>query len=138
VSNLRAYDESYPPSILGPPATGATAGTPGTWTPPGSKAPASRNALATGVPNAVTANPATPWTTNQRMVCLNGELASWSGTSWVGGPAPLAEFDPKDFTIAEVLDYVDANPDELADVLLLELDGKNRSTLIAQLEERGE
>lgn len=30
----------------------------------------------------------TPWTTGQRVVLGDATLASWSGVSWVGGPAP--------------------------------------------------
>src|SRR6185312_14541533 len=76
VSVLRASPKS---SV----ATGATAGTPGTWTPSGSTARANLAAM----PGCV-ANPATPWTTGQRMVLGDANLTSWSGTSWVGGAAP--------------------------------------------------
>jgi hypothetical protein len=68
------------------PATGATAGTPGTWTPPGSTPPASAS-VATGI----TATPNTAWTTGQY---VQGTVAgaagrmTWSGTNWVGGVAP--------------------------------------------------
>lgn len=83
------YDQSYPPSLFGPPvvpATGATAGIPGTWTPPGSTPPADVASI-----GAVVASPATPWTSGQYVqtgtIGLPGR-ASWSGTSWVGGAAP--------------------------------------------------
>src|SRR4029453_13928212 len=49
-----------------PPATGATAGTPGTWTPAGSTPPADAAALIAGTPNTVVASPATAWTTGDR------------------------------------------------------------------------
>lgn len=85
------YDSSYPPSVLNPtppvvPATGATAGIPGTWTPPGSTPPASASGA-----GAIVADPLTPWTTGQ---FVQGTVAgaagrmTWSGTSWVGGVAP--------------------------------------------------
>ncbi|WP_051551953.1 carboxypeptidase-like regulatory domain-containing protein [Nocardioides sp. URHA0020] len=64
------------------PATGATAGKPGAFTPAGSKIPADRAALA-----GVTASPATPWTSGQRVVLASG-TAHWDGTAWVAGSAP--------------------------------------------------
>lgn len=87
------YDQSYPPSIYAPPpvpATGATAGTPGSWTPPGSSAPTdAAQAGAWGV----VASPATAWTSGQYVqgttVGAAGRM-SWSGSAWVGGAAPLA------------------------------------------------
>jgi hypothetical protein len=89
--------ESYPPSVFpapAPPATGATAGVPGSWTPAGSRAPASVTDLAAGTPNPVVASPATAWTSGQfvqtRTAGATGR-ASWSGSSWVGGAAPLDE-----------------------------------------------
>ena len=47
--------------------------------------------------------------------------------------APL-EFDPYDYTVAEVIAWVDENPDEAQAVLDAEQQGKNRSTLVAHLE----
>lgn len=64
------------------PATGATAGTPGTWTPAGSTPPDTL-ARTTGI----TASPATAWTVGQRVVLGDGSLAHWSGTAWVTGVA---------------------------------------------------
>lgn len=86
------YDGSYPPSIFEPPAppvvpaTGATAGAPGVWTPPGSTPPASVSGA-----GGVTASPDTPWTTGQYMQgALPGAPGqmTWSGSAWVGGKAP--------------------------------------------------
>jgi len=81
------YEESYPPNIVGPLATGANAGIPGTWTPAGSRIP--RNVQEMGN---VVANPTTAWTTGQYMqtqtVGPPGRF-TWSGTNWVGGVAPL-------------------------------------------------
>lgn len=65
-------------------ATGATAGTPGSFTPAGSIAPANLAELTAGP---VTANPTTAWTTGQRVVLLDTTTAHWSGTAWVAGNA---------------------------------------------------
>jgi len=69
-----------------PGATGATAGAPGTWTPSGSKPPATV-ATATGIK----ATPTTPWTTGQYVqgstAGAPGEM-TWTGSGWVGGRAP--------------------------------------------------
>jgi hypothetical protein len=69
-------------------ASGATAGTPGTWTPGGSTPPASVAALQAGTPNAITASPATSWTTGQYVQTgtagAPGE-AHWDGDSWEAG-----------------------------------------------------
>src|SRR4051812_16203149 len=86
------YDGSYPPSVYAKPATGATAGTPGTFTPAGSKPPATVAAM-TGI----IASPATPWTSGQYVQTGTAGASgrtSWSGTSWVGGAAPLARTAP--------------------------------------------
>jgi len=91
------YDQSLPPSLLPPgsqPATGATAGIPGSWTPPGSLPPVDVAHLQGNNPVAVTASPATAWTSGQfvqtRLAGAAGR-ATWTGTGWVGGAAPLAE-----------------------------------------------
>lgn len=74
-----------------PNATGATAGSPGSWTPAGTQAPAdAAEASAWGV----VASPATAWTTGQYVqgtTAGNPGKMTWTGTSWVGGVAPLAE-----------------------------------------------
>ena len=65
-------------------ATGAGPGTGnGTYTPANATPPANFAAL-TGV----TANPATAWTTGQRIVLLDGSLAHWTGTAWAVGAKP--------------------------------------------------
>lgn len=89
--SLGYWDESYPPSVYGPPpvvvpATGATAGIPGSFTPAGSTPPANVAGMA-----GLTATPATPWTTGQFV--QTGTIgaagrATWAGSSWVGGVAP--------------------------------------------------
>jgi hypothetical protein len=64
-------------------ATGATAGTPGTFSPAGANAPY-RLADLTGV----TASPATVWTTGQRVVLSDGTEAHWTGSAWAAGRKP--------------------------------------------------
>jgi len=66
----------------GPAATGATAGTPGTFTPAGCDSP-DKLAELTGV----TAVPATAWTTGQYVLLGDGTFAHWSSTAWVAGKA---------------------------------------------------
>lgn len=46
----------------------------------------------------------------------------------------MAPYDPGAHTVAEVEQYVTDNPDQVEEVYALELEGKNRSTLIAWLE----
>ena len=68
------------------PATGATAGIPGTFTPAGCVIPANLAAM-TGI----TASPTSAWTTGQYVqTALTGApgRVTWSGTAWVGGVAP--------------------------------------------------
>lgn len=70
-------------------ATGATAGTPGTWTPAGSTPPASVTALQSASP-AIVASPATAWTTGQFVQTGTAGTpgqAHWSGSAWVAGAA---------------------------------------------------
>lgn len=71
----------------GPAATGATAGTPGTFTPVGSYAPENFTDLTNGNP-IVTASPATAWTTGQHVVLQDNSKAYWNGTAWTVGQAP--------------------------------------------------
>jgi hypothetical protein len=63
-------------------ATGATAGTPGTFTPAGASIPADFAAL-----GAVVATPATAWTTGQYVALGDTTHASWNATAWIVGPA---------------------------------------------------
>jgi len=70
-------------------ATGATAGTPGTWTPGGSSVPASLTELQNAIPP-VAASPNTAWTTGQYVQTETagvGGQAHWDGASWAAGPA---------------------------------------------------
>jgi hypothetical protein len=70
-------------------ATGATAGTPGTWTPTGAEPPADLATLQSG---SVTASPLTGWTTGQYVLRADtgaGDLGHsfWDGNSWESGDA---------------------------------------------------
>lgn len=125
------YDTSYPPSLWKPKATGATAGIPGVFTPPGNRIPPNLAAMSAW---GIVASPATPWTTGQFVQTGTAGAAgrvTWSGTSWVGGAAPL---DVASMTVAEVEAYVTEHPDELDAVRAAEQAGKGRSTLLAWLD----
>jgi hypothetical protein len=63
-------------------ATGATAGSPGSFTPEGSTAPANLAGLAD-----VIATPTSAWTTGQHVVLGDASKAYWNGTAWVAGQA---------------------------------------------------
>ena len=78
-------------------ATGATAGTPGGWTPAGATPPATVADLTAGTPNTVTASPTTAWTIGQYVqtgTAGAGGQAYWNGTAWVAGTATFAEGEP--------------------------------------------
>jgi len=86
----------YDPETV--PATGATAGIPGTWTPSGSTPPATVAALQG---SSVTASPATGWTAGQYVQTGTAGApgqACWTGSGWVGGPAPAARETSKKST----------------------------------------
>jgi hypothetical protein len=65
-------------------ATGATAGTPGTWTPTDAGPVDTLNEANT---RPITADPATAWTTGQRVVLTDGTEIHWNGTAWEEGRA---------------------------------------------------
>lgn len=67
----------------GPAATGATAGAPATLTPADSYPPETFAGI-----SALTASPATAWTSGQYVVLGDGSKAYWNGTAWVVGTAP--------------------------------------------------
>lgn len=69
---------------LGVEATGATAGSPGSFTPANSYGPANFAELEDAT---LTKNPSTAWTTGQRIVLRDGSTAHWTGTAWAAGPA---------------------------------------------------
>jgi hypothetical protein len=64
-------------------STGATAGTPGSWTPTGSNPPDSFTLM-----NTITASPATAWTSGQHVILGDNSHAFWNGVSWQSGNAP--------------------------------------------------
>ena len=72
----------------GPAATGATAGTPGTFTPANSYPPKDFTDLTNGSPTVV-ASPATSWTTGQYVTLSDGSKAHWNGTTWIAGAKPM-------------------------------------------------
>lgn len=63
-------------------ATGASAGTPGSFTPEGAAAPADLAAL-----SSVIATPTAAWTAGQHVILGNASKAFWNGTAWVSGQA---------------------------------------------------
>lgn len=75
----QSYSENLPGTTA---ATGATAGSPGSFTPPGSTVPADLAALST-----LTATPATAWTTGQHVILGDASHAHWNGTAWASGNA---------------------------------------------------
>ena len=64
-------------------ATGATAGTPGTFTPGGAAPPANLAAM-----SSITASPTTAWTTGQHVVLGDATQAHWNNAIWVVDAAP--------------------------------------------------
>ncbi|AUG87200.1 major tail protein [Streptomyces phage Omar] len=63
-------------------ATGATAGTPGSFSPEGAIAPANLAAMAD-----VIATPTSAWTSGQHVVLGDASQAHWDGDSWASGAA---------------------------------------------------
>lgn len=48
------------------------------------------------------------------------------------------DFDPAEHTVAEVKDYVEAHPEQAAEILEKEETGENRSTLVSAIEDSAE
>lgn len=91
MSDVRLYDESYPPSVY--PVKGATAGIPGSWSPANGRVPAD---AAQANQWGVVATPQTAWTSGQYVQGTTSGAAgrmTWTGSVWVGGAAPLDEGD---------------------------------------------
>ncbi|MFG2850873.1 hypothetical protein ACGFZ9_09405 [Streptomyces mirabilis] len=63
-------------------ATGATAGSPGFFTPEGATAPTTLAGM-----SSVIATPTTAWTTGQHLLLGDSSKAYWNGTAWVAGQA---------------------------------------------------
>jgi hypothetical protein len=82
--------EAVPPTAAVPlnPATGAVAGTPGSWTPVGATPPATVADLIAGVPNVVAAVPNALWATGENVVTADAAEAHFDGTDWAAGVAP--------------------------------------------------
>ena len=76
-----AGGEAPPPE--GVDATGATAGSPGSFTPSGATPAADLAGL-----SACTASPTTAWTEGQHVVLGDASHAYWDGTTWLAGDAP--------------------------------------------------
>lgn len=83
-TTLAPPEEDCDPDALGVPATGATAGTPGSYTPTNSYGPADLAALQT---SGIVASPNTAWTSGQYIVLRDGSSAHWDGDSWESGAA---------------------------------------------------
>jgi len=64
-------------------ATGATAGTPGAFTPAGATTPSNLAGM-----SGVTASPTTAWTTGQYVQTGDAVHCFWNGTAWMTGNAP--------------------------------------------------
>jgi len=131
------------PSTPAVPATGATAGIPGTFTPAGSTPPATVAALQGGVPNAVVASPATAWTVGQYVQTATAGAAgeaTWTGAGWVGGRSLVTGV--LDGTIDEVKAYVNGLPnDDNRDNVIQQLidherTHQNRATLVSWLDQQ--
>jgi hypothetical protein len=65
-------------------ATGASAGAPGTFSPPGAVPPANLAAMNAGI----LATPSTAWDEGDYVVLANSSECHWSGSNWVVGRAP--------------------------------------------------
>jgi len=93
--NLVFDSATFPPDATAIAATGARAGVPGSFMPPGAVLPANLSALQTANPtvvafnsDGVTPSGATAWTTNQVVNLVSG-TAHWSGTAWAAGAATV-------------------------------------------------
>jgi len=85
VTPLQYNDNTYTYAVtpLVAEATGATSGTPGTFTPAGSQIPANLAELRAEV----TASPLTAWLTGENVVLGDASIAHWDGDSWEVGAA---------------------------------------------------
>lgn len=146
-----AMSASYPPSVLNPepppvpvPATGATAGAPGFWTPVPAIAPANVTAVVSGNPQVIAPNPLTRWTVGQYVVCADGGECFWGSDDWYSGRATAVGADPTSSTVDQVKAYVESLGDEsdpavqaiVQAILDAERAGQNRVTLVSWLDER--
>ena len=98
-------------------ATGATAGSPGVFTPPASETPPNLAAMA-----GLTANPATAWTVGQYVRTETADVY-WNGTAWASGRATATggvTIDVAGSTIPVVEAWVDDHPEFADEVLAIE------------------
>jgi hypothetical protein len=63
-----------------------------------------------------------------------GTPRSVEGRSAPADTGDTLEYDPGDFTVAEVMEYVNEHPDDARAIYDVEVAGKNRSSLVSQLE----
>lgn len=90
---MAMFDDNLPvvhvgtQKVPGSVATGATSGSPGTWT-PAQSAPLGSFAALTAAAPPVVASPTTAWTTGQFVQLGDGTDAYWDGTAWQIGVAP--------------------------------------------------
>lgn len=84
MTTLAPPDEDCDPEALGVEATGATAGTPGTYTPGNSYGPEDFAALTS---DPLVASPGTAWTAGQFITLRDGSNAFWNGIAWDQGVA---------------------------------------------------
>jgi hypothetical protein len=85
LTSVPSPDPSCEAIPLGEAATGATSGSPGTWTPAPAYGPDDLADLTAGT---VTASPATAWATGEFVALEDGTFAHWNGTAWAAGKAP--------------------------------------------------
>jgi len=84
VTTVAPPEPSCDAVAVGEVATGATAGSPGQWTP----APAYGPEDLADLTPAIVASPTTPWTSGQFVTLEDGTFAHWDGTAWAAGKAP--------------------------------------------------
>lgn len=78
LTTLAPPEPDCEPEELGVPATGATAGSPGTFTPANSYPPETIAGM-----SAVTASPTALWGPTEYVVIGNGQQVYWDGTAWL-------------------------------------------------------
>ena len=78
-----SWESGRAPAPEIPGATGATAGTPGVFTPPGSTPPSGVMGM-----TFISANPTTRWLTGEYVVTGSGQETYWDGNSWESGRMP--------------------------------------------------
>lgn len=156
MSDVRYYDESYPPEILVvpnvvsiAPASAVVGGPDITLTVTGSNLSAHSVILFNGGPEKTTFVPPDKVTTTVKPSTASGpgtvpvqvrngvQVSNSEDFTFTVAEEPEAEgeFDPGEHTVAEVQEYIAAHPDDTERVLASERAGKNRTTLIAALGE---